>query len=216
MTTGFAIAHVDDIEALDDGRVPMQPVRHHFGITSFGVNAFTAPNPGDRLINEHQEDDDGGNHEELYLVLSGRATFELDGERRDAPTGTFVFVPAAVKRTAVAEEPNTTIVAVGGTPGEPYNPMGWEVWSPLRPLYLAGEYDTVLERLRPMAAENPQYPLLQYNLACLESLTGRSDEALEHLRAAIDGFEQFRDYAANDTDLDAIRDEPAFQELVTK
>lgn len=70
---------------------------------------------GDRIINEHDEPDENA---ELYLVQRGRATFELDGERVDALADTFVFARPGVKRTAFAEEPEATIVAIGGTPGE--------------------------------------------------------------------------------------------------
>src|SRR5215208_5108472 len=100
--SGYATAHLDDIDELDDGRSPMRPIRHHFGITSFGINAWTGHNPGDRIINEHDEADDA--NEELYLVTQGRAIFELDGERVQAAAGTFVFVEPRVKRTAFAEE----------------------------------------------------------------------------------------------------------------
>ena len=69
-------------------------------------------------------------NEELYLVHRGRARFELDGDHVDAPAGTFVFVPPGVRPTAFAEEPGTTIIAVGGIPGKAYEPVGWEVWRP--------------------------------------------------------------------------------------
>lgn len=210
--TGYAIAHVDDIPELDDGREPMRPVRHHFGITAFGVNAWTGRNTGDRIINEHVEDEDSD--EELYLVLQGRAVFELDGERQDAPAGTFVFVRPGVKRTAFAEEPGTTIVSVGATPGKPYEPVGWELWSPLRPLYEAGAYSEVVDRGRELIEAHPQYALLFYNVACCESLSGSTPDALEHLRQAIELSEQLRDYAKEDSDFDPIRDEPAFKKLV--
>ena len=214
----FAIAHVDDIPEQHDGRCPMRPVRHHFGITGFGVNAWTARNTGDRLIPEHREADEAEEEserdEELYLVVAGRAVFELDGERRDAPAGTFVFVRPRVNRTAFAEEPGTTVVSVGGTPGKPYDPVGWELWSPLRPLYEAGEYAEVIERGRGLIEASPQYGLLHYNVACCESLTGQTAEALAHLRRAIELSEQFREYAKHDSDLDAMRGEPAFQELL--
>src|SRR5688500_18108732 len=98
----YAVAGLEEIEELTDGREPFRPVRHHFGITSFGVNAWTAREVGDRIINEHDESEPGG-AEELYLVLRGRATFELDGDRVGAPAGTFVFAPPGVKRTAFAE-----------------------------------------------------------------------------------------------------------------
>jgi tetratricopeptide (TPR) repeat protein len=208
----YAVAHLDEIEELDDGREPYRPVRHHFGITAFGMTAWTAGEAGDRIINEHDEADDG--NEELYLVLRGRAVFELDGERRDAPAGTFVFVPSKVKRTAFAEEPGTTIVAVGGVPGKAYEAVGWELWAPLRPLYEAGEYAAVADRARELIAANPQYALPLYNLACCESLAGRTTDAVEHLRQAIALSEQFRSYAKDDSDFDPIRDEPAFKELV--
>jgi hypothetical protein len=211
--SGYAVAHLDEIDAINDGRCPWRPVRHHFGITAFGVNAWTARDAGDRIINEHDESDPDSN-EELYLVLRGRAVFELDGDRMDAPAGTLVFARPGVKRTAVAEEPDTTIIALGGTPGKAYEPVGWELWAPLRPLYETGEHAEVVERLRVLVEAHPQYALLFYNLACCESLTGRTTDAVDHLRRAIDMSEQFRAYAQDDSDLDPIRDEPAFKELI--
>jgi mannose-6-phosphate isomerase-like protein (cupin superfamily) len=216
--SGYSVVHVEDVPEIDDGRCPMRVVRHHLGITGFGVNAWTGKNAGDRIVNEHREaeegEDEADHDEELYVVVSGRAVFELDGERHDAPAGTLVFARPGVNRTAFAEEPGTTIVAVGGRPGKPYEPLGWEVWAPLRPLYEAGKYEEVVERGRKILAESPDSPLILYNVACCESLLGRKADALEHVRAAIEASERFRDYAKGDSDLDAIRDEPAFKELV--
>ena len=212
----YAVARIEEIEELDDGRVPMRPVRHHLGITAFGVNAFTGREAGDRIINEHDEADAADGDEELYVVLSGRAVFELDGDRIDAPTGTFVFVPPAVKRTAFAEEPGTTLVAVGATPGHAYVPRGWELWAPLNALYQAGEYAEVADRGRELVEAHPQYPLLFYNLACCESLAGRKDDAIDHLRRAIEISDQVREFAKGDSDFDPIRDEPAFQQLIAE
>jgi tetratricopeptide (TPR) repeat protein len=209
----YAVRQLDEIDEIDDGRCPWRPVRHHFGITAFGVNAWTARDAGDRIINEHDESEPDSN-EELYLVLRGRAVFELDGEQVAAPVGTFVFARPGVKRTAVAEEPGTTIIALGGTPGQAYEPQGWELWAPLRPLYDAGEYAQVADGLRAVVEANPQYADLFYNLACCESLAGRTTDALEHLRRAIEMSERSRDYARDDSDFDSIRDEPEFKELV--
>jgi quercetin dioxygenase-like cupin family protein len=209
----YQIAHLSEIEEISDGRSPWRPVRHHFGITSFGINVWTAEEAGDRIINEHDESDDGS--EELYLVTQGRAVFVLDGERREAAAGTFVFVAAGVARTAFAEEPGTTIVAVGGTPGKAYEPVGWELWAPVRPLYDAGEYSDAADRARMVAEANPQYPELFYNLACCESLAGRTADALEHLRQAIQRSERCRSWAKDDSDFDPIRDQPAFRELIS-
>jgi tetratricopeptide (TPR) repeat protein len=212
--SGYAVAHLDEIDEISDGRCPWRPVRLHFGITSFGVNAWTGRDAGDRIINEHDESDEDDLQEELYLVQRGRATFELDGERVDAPAGTLVFARPAVKRTAFAEEPGTTIVALGGTPGKAYEPHGWEVWAPLRPLYEAGEYAEAADRGRELIEAHPEYAGLLYNVACCESLAGRTADAMEHLRLAIDRAQQFRSLAAGDSDFDPIRDEPAFKELV--
>ena len=211
--SGYAVAHLDEIDEIDDGREPWRPVRHHFGIKAFGVNAWTARDAGDRIINEHDESEPDAN-EELYLVLRGRAAFELDGDRVVAPAGTFVFVRPGVKRTAFAEEPETTILALGGTPGSAYEPDGWELWAPLRPLYEAGEYAEVADRGRELADAHPQYAGLFYNLACCESLAGRKTDAVDHLRRAIGMSVRFRAYAEDDSDFDPIRDEPAFKELI--
>ncbi len=208
--TASAVAQLDEIAEITDGREPWRPVRHHFGITSFGVNAWTGAAAGDRIINEHDEADDA---EELYLVHRGRAVFELDGERVDAPAGTLVFARPGVKRTAFAEEPGTTILALGGRPGEAYEPDGWELWAPVAPLYQEGRYAEAADRAREIVTANPQYPMLAYNLACCESLAGRTDDALEHLRAAV-ASKRMRMFAAQDSDLDAIRDDPAFKELM--
>jgi hypothetical protein len=203
---------LDQVQEITDGREPWQPLRHHFGIESFGINAWTGHSPGDRILNEHDEEEDG--NEELYLVLRGRAVFELDGERRDAPVGTLVFCRPGVKRTAFAEEPETTVLAWGGTVGSAYRVNGWELWAPLQPLYAAGEYGKVADQGRAVVDANPQYPMLAYNIACCESLAGRHADALEHLGQAIAGSEDLRELAKSDTDLDAIRGEPAFGRLV--
>jgi hypothetical protein len=210
----YKVARLDEIQEVDDGRVPMRPVRHHLGITAFGVNAFTGHEAGDRIINEHDEADAADGDEELYVVLSGRAVFELDGDRIVAPEGTFVFVPPEVKRTAFAEEPGTTLIAVGATPGHPYVPRGWEVWAPLNALYQAGEYAEVADRGRELVEAHPQYPLVFYNLACCESLAGRTTDAIDHLRRALELSDEARVFAKDDSDLDPLRDEPAFKELL--
>ena len=212
--SGYAVAQIDEIDEISDGRCPWRPVRHHFGITSFGVNAFTGKNAGDRLINEHDESQDQDLQEELYLVQQGRARFELDGEQVDAPAGTFVFASPGVKRTAFAEEPGTTLVALGGTPGKAYEPSGWEFWAPLNPLYEAGKYDEIADRGAELIAAHPEYADLIYNLACCESLAGRKADAIEHLKLSIDRAPRFRSTAANDSDFDQVRDEPAFKELM--
>jgi tetratricopeptide (TPR) repeat protein len=212
VTAEYTVAQLTEIGEISDGRAPFRPIRHELGITSFGVNAWTGHAAGDRIINEHDEADDQG--EELYVVQAGRATFELDGERVEAPEGTLVFARPGVKRTAYAEEPETTILAIGGIPGQAYEPDGWELWTPFNSLYMEGRYAEAADGAREVVEAHPEYAGLLYNLACCESLAGRAEDAIEHLKLAIDKSERSRSFAAEDSDFEPIRDDPAFQALV--
>ena len=188
----------------------MRPVRHHLGITAFGTNAWTAADEGDRLMPEHEEDEGS---EELYVVLRGRARFEIGGDTVDAPQGALVFVLPETSRTAFAEEAGTTVLAIGSKVGQPYEVGGWEVWAEFHPVYEAGDYEAVIDRARE-TLEASGYPAPLYNLACCEALAGRDEDAIAHLRVAFERRPSLRDLAKEDTDLDPLRDEPAFRELV--
>jgi hypothetical protein len=212
--SNYAVAHFEEIDEISDGRCPARPIRPHFGITSFGVNAWTGRDAGDRIINEHDEAGHVDGQEGLYLVQAGRARFELDGERLEAPAGTFVFVRPGITRTAFAEEPGTTIIALGGTPGKAFEPSGFELWAPLVRLYQAGEYAEAADRGRELIEAHPGYPTLLYNVACCESLARRPAQAIEHLRLAIERADRLRSLAAEDSDFNPIRDDPGFKELV--
>ena len=209
--SGYTVTQLNEIEEISDGRCPFRPVRHHFGIMSFGINTWTAKAAGDRLINEHDEDEE---HEELYLVQSGHATFELDGERVDAPTGTFVFASPGVKRTAFAEEPQTTIVAIGGTPGRAYEVGGFELWAPPRPALRGGRIcrgGGSRARAGRGASRVCGLALQRRLLREPRRAEGRGDRAPAARDRAVGAV---RGFAAGDSDFDAIREEPAFKELV--
>jgi mannose-6-phosphate isomerase-like protein (cupin superfamily) len=207
----YRIAIIDDLQDIPYRQdTHMRPVRHHLGITAFGTNAWTAANEGDRLLPEHREDE---GIEELYVVLRGRARFEIDGHSAGAPAGTLVFVGPESNRTAFAEEAGTTVLAIGSTVGQPYEVGGWEVWAEFHPAYEAGDYDAVVDRARE-TVEASEYAAPLYNLACCEALAGRKEDAIGHLQVAFERRPNLRDLAKEDTDLDPIRDEPAFRELV--
>ena len=210
----YAIARLDDIDPLPDGRYHYRPVRHHLGIQSFGVTAWVGAVAGDPVINDFDEDSEPA--EELFLVVSGRAVFELEGEQVDATPGTLVLTAQGTRRRAVAAEPATTILAIDGTPGKAYTASGWELWAPLRPLYDKGEHAELSARLEDLIAANPQYPMLVYNLACSESLSGRTAAAIDHLRRAVGASEKLRADARTDSDFDPIRDEPGFKALISE
>ena len=139
---------------------------------------------------------------------------EDEGEQQEAPAGTVVFAPQGTRRTAVAAEPATTILVIDGAPGKAYDATGWELWAPLRPLYDKGEHAELRTRLEEVIAANPQYPMLVYNLACSDALSGHTADAIDHLRRAIGVSEKFRANAREDSDFDSIRDEPSFKALI--
>jgi tetratricopeptide (TPR) repeat protein len=207
------VAHLDAIEEFDDAGCHYRPIRHQLGISAFGVTAWTAHAAGDLVINEHDEGDPTAD-QELFLVLRGHAVFEIDGDQVDAPAGTLVSAPPRTKRTASAKQAETTVIALEGTPGRGYDARGWELWAPLAPLYQAGRYAEVADRLSALVAASPQYPMLFFNLACCESRCGRTSDALDNLQHAIQMSAEFRTSAQTDPDLDPIRNEPAFQEVV--
>ena len=213
-TKSFEVVSLDGIEAgpEHDGRVPLN-IRRHFGIQGFGVRANRAVGDG-HVIGEHDEVGLGGSsQEELYLVLSGSATFNVDGERVDAPAGTLVFVgnPAA-KRSAVSKEAGTTVLAIGGTPGEPYRLSSGEAMSAMWDPYRAGDYEGALEELRPVLRERPE-ALVFFNVACMEARLGRTDDAIAYLQQAVEDDDRIKENIRTDEDLDTIRDDPRFDVL---
>ena len=209
----YKVARLDDIEHIDYKETQMGRVRDELGIRAFGVNSWLGESVGDRVIPEHAEDQEGDN-DELYVVVSGRARFEVGDDTIDAPPGTLVYVAQGPnRRTAFAEEPGTRIVAVGATAGQAYDPSGWEVWAPLHDLYTAGDYEAVIAKGRETIEASP-YAMPLYNLACAESLGGHSEDAIRHLGMAAERWDGFREMAGKDSDFDAIRDEPGFKELM--
>lgn len=90
---------------------------------------------------------------------------------------------------------------------------GTFLWDEVRPLYEAGDYAAAADRGLELAEAHPD-PELFFNVACCESLAGRTAEAIEHLGRAIEMWDGVRDMARSDSDFDPVRDEPAFQALL--
>jgi tetratricopeptide (TPR) repeat protein len=207
---------IDQIEAIPvvDGELQWRPVRRALGIEAFGINAYTA-DAGQLVVEEHDELGAGaGHHEELYVVVTGRATFTVDGESFDAPVGTMVFLDdPKERRGARAVEDGTTVLAIGAERGRPYRVSPWEFAFAGTPAWEAGRYSEAEALLREGLEHYPGNPSLLYDLACLEALQGKTDDALAHLRTALEQEPRFKDYAAKDRDLDSLRDDPRFAEL---
>lgn len=201
----YATAQLTEIAAAPGGWIP---IRRHFGLEAFGINAWRA-DTGENVISEHDEAPSG--HEELYVVLKGRATFTVDGEEVDAPAGTLVFVrDPSLTRGAVAAERGTTVLAVGAKVGEAFTPRSWEENAEILPLFDRGEYAEAKLRLEQALERNPDAAGLLYNLACAEAQLGQREAALEHLRVAVEREPRFAEYAQTDTDLEPIRTEAGF------
>jgi tetratricopeptide (TPR) repeat protein len=210
----FESAHLSEIDALPGpGTLSWRPVRRHFDVRAFGVNAYSAAEAGQDVVEDHTEASNG--HEELYAVVSGHAAFTVAGEEIDAPTGTLVFIrDPGVQRAARAVEPGTTVLAVGAKPGEPYAVSAWEFWFAAEPYRRAGAYDKAAATIAEGLGERPDHPVLLYNLACTESLAGQTEAALQHLRRAVEIRPETADWAAEDEDFDPIRDDPRFASAV--
>ena len=215
----YVSARLDELESapmlapgtVDDGRQRLN-VRRRFGITSFGAQAFRAP-LGVDVIRQHDEILLGeAGQEELYIVLEGAATFEIDGESVEAPAGSFVHVQPTATRKATAKEDGTTILVVGGTPGKAYEPAPEEAADAFA-AYGAGEYETALAKQLVVVDKRPKDAVAHFNAGCFAARAGRSDEAIEHLRRAVGINERVKELMATDEDLDSIRDDPRFAEL---
>ena len=202
--SGYEVASLTGLESLPGpGSLRWTPLRKHFGITAFGINAYTASEVGQDVVEEHDEARLG--HEELYVVVSGRATFVLDGEEVDVPAGSVVFLSdPTVKRFARAEEAGTTVLAIGGKPGQ-HDVSAWEYFFAAYPRADAGDYEGALAEIDAGLDARPDHPPLLYHRACILAREGRIDEARGYLDRALELDPALESYAAEDEDLKALR-----------
>jgi hypothetical protein len=167
---------------------------------------------GDHTEYVRRADDHGDERRFRFCPACGSTVFyttEDDPEMIAIPIGAFAD-PAFPPPT----------MAVYGSRQHPWVELSEEVergetWDALRPLYEAGDYEQVADRGAGLIAEHPRYGYLLYNVACCESLAGRPQDAIGHLRRAFERSESFRMLARTDPDLDPIRNQPAFQELIS-
>ncbi len=142
-------------------------------------------------------------------MLAGRATFTLGDETLDAPAGTVVFIrDPDVRRHARAEEPGTSVLAVGGPRDAVYEPSPWEDFFAAQRHRNAGDYAAFEEELEDVLAKRPDHPGTLYNLARAKVLVGRPDEAIVHLHRAMELNPDLGAYAASDDDFASLRERP--------
>lgn len=209
--SGYRLTRIEDLD-----RVPMEagiwrPIRRALGMTSVAINAYTGESAGDYVIEPHDETSAGaGGHEELYVVVAGDAKFEIDGETVDAPAGTMLLIDVGTHRAATAKADETTVLVIGGPPGAALPVSPFEHWYAAEPARLAGDYERAYEIASEGLADYPEHPTLNYQLACYRALAGDTDSALHHFQIAAAGNPDVIEWAADDSDLDSIRDLPGF------
>ena len=204
------LAHVDELDRIEmpEGFV-WRPVRRLFGIRAFGVNAYTAGETGGQIVEEHTEQSLG--HEEIYLVLRGRARFTLDDDVHELGPAQLVHIrDPGIRRGAVALEADTVVLAIGAKPGEAYEVSAWEAMFAAVPAMREERWDEAIAIHEEALEGRPDHPALLYNLACMEARAGRSLDALLHLQRAVELEPKWAAHAQRDSDFASIRGEPGF------
>lgn len=212
MPSAPKIVHLDEIEALPGpGTLSWLPIRHLLGLRAFGCNAYVAQEAGHDVVEPHTEDPKLA-HEELYFVVRGSATFTIDGQAYPATAGTYVFVPdPASHRHATADEPGTVVLSFGGPPT--FEPSAWE-WAFRASALQQRDPEGAREILRDGLSAHPESASLHYELACVEALTGRTEEALASLAEAIALRAEASEWARADSDFEVMLTDPRFISLV--
>jgi mannose-6-phosphate isomerase-like protein (cupin superfamily) len=206
----YEIAHVDALEEIPVAHgLVWRPIRRRFDVRAFGVNAYTSEEVGGQVVEEHTERQLG--HEEIYLVLRGSATFTLDGEDVELRAGSLVHIPdPETRRVAISREEGTTVLALGGKPGEPFEVSAWETMFAALPARRRGDFAESIRLHEEALAEHPDHPAILYNLACEEAIGGRHLDAIAHLRRAVELRPEYLELARADSDFDSIRREQGF------
>src|SRR3954470_16596519 len=199
----WTAVRIDDVEAVpwQGTELRWHPLRAALGTLVAGIAAFTAPRVGQELVEEHVESADGRGHEELYVVLRGRAAFTLDGEALDAPAGTIVRAGPTVRRHAVAAEPDTAGIAIGG-PRE-FQPSASEWIERARPL-IRSDPERARALIDELRAERPQSAGIAIGEALLAMGRGESERAAELLAELLAREPELRAPLSRDPDLGSL------------
>jgi quercetin dioxygenase-like cupin family protein len=209
-------AHLREIEPVRiQGKLLWHPVRKRLGISAFGINAYTA-DTGQEVIEAHNETGPGaGHHEEVYVVVAGRATFTVNGADHDAPAGAILFLDDPTEhRRAVALEDGTTVLAVGGPSDAAFQPSPWEYVFSAIPAIESEQWEEAKIRLLEGLQQYPGNASLLYDLACVEAQAGSRGDAIDHLAAAIEAWPKFRADAAKDQDFASLHNDARFAGIV--
>jgi quercetin dioxygenase-like cupin family protein len=203
---GWKALALDEVEAVhwQGTELVWRPLRGALGTRIVGMGAYTAARAGQVVIGAHTETHDGLGHEEVYVVLRGRATFTLDGDEVDAPAGTFVAViDPSVHRRAVAAEPDTAILALGGPPV--FTPSDSEWIERARP-HLRSDPDRAIAILEELRAVKPEGTVAEVAATFLAIARGDDAGARALLAGLVARRPDLLAVLADDEDLEQLLD----------
>jgi mannose-6-phosphate isomerase-like protein (cupin superfamily) len=113
----FAIKKIDEMEGIYAGS--FKRARAELGVSAFGFQVIDMP-PNMDAYPEHDHSEDG--MEEVYVVLRGGGEIEIDGEKHPIDPETMVAVRSGTKRKIFSGEEGLRVLAIGGKPGQAYEP----------------------------------------------------------------------------------------------
>ena len=213
--TSYRVLSLPEEGREGDGDRVFIRLRRTLDIGAFGASASYQAKAGEEVVGEHDELGPGADgHEELYVVVQGSATFTLDGEEIEAPQGTVVFVQPGTTRKAVATSDETIVLSVGGRRGEAYRlPPGAELYDFFEH-YKQEDWESALAACHVALEKHPGNALILFNIACMQSMLGRGDEALATLAESVEKWPKFKENARADDDFASLREDARFTELV--
>jgi tetratricopeptide (TPR) repeat protein len=213
--TTYGVISIEERALAEEGDRVFVSLRRELDIAAFGVNALRQAKAGEVVVGEHDELGPGSDaQEELYVVIQGSATFTVDSDEIDSPFGTAVFVRPGAKRKAIATSDGTIVLAVGGRRGEAYRVSPGGALREFLRLHGEQDYEGALAECERVLETYPGNALVLYNIACCQSLLGRTDDALATLRTAIEKWPAYKENATADDDFASLREDARFQELI--
>lgn len=132
--THMKIEEIDAIEGVLEG-ITMHRIAAGLGVSAFGISIVDLePGAGDYPEHDHSEEGIGAQmfakrpqqlgQEEVYVALRGSGTLEADGERYPLDPEHIARVGPAVKRKILPGPDGLRLLALGATPGRPYDTGG--------------------------------------------------------------------------------------------